>query len=241
MGAQAVLLKRARVVAVAMAATMLGAVGYAYAAPGIAVCALADAVPMSRVSPGVYSAGLEIPVFEVELLASARDRIAETFGAAQARPIVVFWGQQSWLARFNLNVTAGAHFLGFRSCVLIGPNGRSTDVVAHELMHAEIFERIGPWARLTRLPVWFDEGLAMQVDRRARFDLPATSLSGFVRQYSGSAFFASDAVELTRNYAAAKAEVAKWVRKIGQRQLYPVLERIRAGADVAALFDGQGT
>lgn len=32
----------------------------------------------------------------------------------------------------------------------------SLDVTSHELMHAELAERLGYWARITRLPTWFD-------------------------------------------------------------------------------------
>ena len=30
-------------------------------------------------------------------------------------------------------------------CIFIGPKGRNADVVAHELVHAEVFERVSLW------------------------------------------------------------------------------------------------
>ena len=46
----------------------------------------------------------------------------------------------------------------------------SIDVTAHELVHAELAQRLGFWTRTVKLPVWFDEGIAVQLDRRADFD-----------------------------------------------------------------------
>jgi len=205
----------ATVVLVAGCLTLYGA-----ANPGVAACALIEAIPTATGDSKVSSL----------LTAGARRRIQDAFGTPLARPIIVFWDYPDLLAKLHLNEYASAHFLGTRSCIFIGPEGRSIDVVAHELMHAETFERIGPWARMTQLPTWFDEGLAMQVDYRERYTLRKNADTTFIRNASNPAqFFVANDQYLTRNYAAAKIQVAQWVAIIGGSSVYERLARIRSG------------
>ena len=126
--------------------------------------------------------------------------------------------------------------LGTRVCVFIGPKGRSVDVVAHELVHAEVFERVGPWARATQLPVWFDEGLAMQVDYREAYDLSENFDTSFVRTLASPAdFYTAGEDALTMNYGSAKVEVARWVAGVGARSVFAQLARLRNGEPFASI------
>ena len=121
---------------------------------------------------------------------------------------------------------------------MVGPKGQNLDVVAHELMHAELFERVGFWGRFTQIPVWFDEGLAMQVDYRPRYVLSreASAQAKNVRTLeSARDFFLQDGDLLTKNYAMAKAEVANWLDDVDRASVYDRLERIRAGESFNAV------
>ena len=73
----------------------------------------------------------------------------------------------------------------------------------------------------------------MQVDFRERYmwSLQSGAVgSGTVKQWiSRSQFFNGDDEELTRHYAMAKEEVRLWLQKVGHRNLYDFLERIRRG------------
>ena len=40
------------------------------------------------------------------------------------------------------------------------------DIIAHEMSHAELYERLGFFKMIFVIPRWFDEGLAMQNDYR---------------------------------------------------------------------------
>jgi len=112
-------------------------------------------------------------------------------------------------------------------------------VLAHELMHAELAERVGYWRRMTQMPTWFDEGVAMQVDFRPRYDLlkSVTARTGEVRKLAtAGAFFGGNDGERVRNYAAAKYEVAHWLSDVGRPSLYRRLERLRNGEPFAAVL-----
>ena len=115
---------------------------------------------------------------------------------------------------------------------MIGPKGRSIDIIAHELMHAELHHRVGSLEYFLKVPTWFDEGVAMQVDFRPRYALreDKTAEANRVRELTTSSkFFVSDDEELTRNYSFAKHEVSKWLSVVGSDTLYSRLTRIKSG------------
>jgi hypothetical protein len=166
------------------------------------------------------------------LTVESRKRIANTFGEPVAEPILVYLSHANSFGFFKLNAFGSTQFLGSRACVMIGPKGQSVDVVAHELMHAEIHHRVGFWHRFMNIPTWFDEGLAMQVDYRSQFALVAEDehAKDTVRQLTSSRlFFNSDKKMVVSNYAKARALVADWVVKVGKDSVYPRLEQLRDG------------
>ena len=173
-----------------------------------------------------------------QLLREARQRISDTFGAPQASPLVVFFSQPQGFGRYRLNAVGSAQFIGSRACVLMGPQGHNVDALAHELVHAEIHHRAGALKRWLQLPTWFDEGVAMQVDYRPRYSLPADDAANAseVRQLNSfGAFFAGDEQTVVRNYARARYEAAGWLARTGRHTLYQRLARMQAGESFAEI------
>ena len=139
----------------------------------------------------------------------------------------IFW--PLWVNEYG---SAGS--IGSNACVIIGPKGKNVDVVAHELMHQEMNERIGAWRMFREVPVWFDEGVAMQVEWRPEYllstEVAVANDTDVVRRLkSVNQFNQGDNEQITQHYAFAKAEVAKWIADIGSRNLYSYFERIRDG------------
>jgi hypothetical protein len=210
----------------------------AAALPGPTACLLVAATGPSELSPDILAdrdSGIDSRVY-LSLVHEARQRIESTFGKAEAKPIVVFLGRTARIGPFRLNAYGSSQFVGGRACVMIGPEGRSVDVVAHELMHAELNHRVGSLNYFRDVPTWFDEGLAMQVDHGRQYLLTAHDArnSDRVRALTKSAqFFVADDEALTYNYASAKHEVAEWLSQVGAANLYIRLGRVRAGASFA--------
>lgn len=225
-------------------ASGLGVAGYAVANPAGAVCAASGVMPLTRLSDGVLvetgSSHPDQPAVVQRLLSNAKGRIGEAFGDPRSVPTVVFFNSATSFWPLQLNEYGSTQFIGPKTCVLIGPKGRNVDVVAHELMHAEIADRIGVRAKFADLPTWFDEGLAMQVDFRPEYDLAEggdhdTKSVRALR--SARAFFAPDSQQLTNNYASAKAEVAAWTARVGDASVYAQLERMRRGEAFESVAD----
>jgi hypothetical protein len=174
-----------------------------------------------------------------QLVRDARARIEATFGAVESKPILVFFSDPSGYGTFKLNAYGSTQFIGSHACVMIGPKGQNVDVVAHELMHAEIYHRVGYLKRLLQLPTWFDEGVAMQVDHRPRYALSAQNEPhpDYVRGLTTfSSFFSGDEQAVVRNYAAAQQVVASWLSRVGRDSLYTRLQRMKNGESFREIF-----
>ena len=201
--------------------------------PGAAACAVMDAMPLQRLPDGSLADAALTPGERRSAVAdhvAARRRIARMFGPARAAPIIVHLRDTVALWPLSYNSFGSTDVRPGRTCVVLGPDGRNVDVMAHELMHAELVDRVGFWRRRLEIPVWFDEGVGMQVDARTAFGRPKTK--GDIRsKVTARAFFHVPPDELTGHYALAKRAVADWLDRQGRNNLYARLAAIRAGED----------
>lgn len=102
------------------------------------------------------------------LIQASHDRVQKLFGSVESKPWIVCLEEPV----LNRGILAGtANFSpGLPSVIILAREGINQDVMAHEWVHAELAERVGVVARTYRLPTWFDEGLAMQVDEREPYN-----------------------------------------------------------------------
>jgi hypothetical protein len=221
-----------------------GIAGLFLVAPGSAACSVVGLYGLNSLADGSLierGASAESKAQLVELRRAAKYRLEKTFGPPEAEPIVVWLSDAKAIWPFTFNEYASSSFVPGRVCVVMGPNGRTVDVVAHELLHAEVFTRLGHWRRQLEIPTWFDEGLAMQVDFRERYVLPEVGgkppETKWVRELRyGRQFFRESGEPLVRNYAAAKVEVRGIVRAVGEGNIYTELTRVAQGESFAEVF-----
>lgn len=127
----------------------------AVALPGPTSCLLVGASGHDELEDGTLADGASSIEQQryLRLVADARRRIEATFGKAEAKPIVAFLGRSDRIGPFELNAFGSTQFIvGSRACVMIGSSGRNVDVVAHELMHAELGHRVGHLKYLLEVP-----------------------------------------------------------------------------------------
>jgi len=197
-----------------------------YSYPAAAACIVASDSPFSAPN--------------AELLQKAKARITSKFGPMRSQPTVYFFDQNDTLWSTRINPYGSTSFLGFKTCVAIGPYGQNIDVVAHELMHAEIEERAGSWRRAREIPIWFDEGLAMQVDYREKYNFQTPQRTDDVmRLNSAREFFSTDGDTLTYNYTAAKSHVEAWLLRNSGTDIFESLARIKNGTSFDSVWQGR--
>ena len=115
-------------------------------------------------------------------------------------------------------MTPAAAIMHIGSYVVISKEGVDLDIISHELSHTELFERVGIFNRATKIPAWFDEGLAMQVDHRSYYSIDTLRelTNNFqtlpdVTIHNDYQTFGSGSREVVMmNYRAAKYEVQQW-------------------------------
>lgn len=120
------------------------------------------------------------------------------------------------------------------------------DILSHEISHTVLYRKIGWYKLRFKIPTWFDEGLAMQVDGRDYYSID-TLLN---RQRNGIILpdvttmdtpekFHSGSVKMVMlNYSTAKYLVHEWLKK---NALNSFIESINKGDSFKKSFDKAGT
>ena len=183
----------------------------AWASPQTTIC-LTESLVTNRV------AGSE------QALNDAKARVEQLLWKSTASPQILFLDDKPVFGLLNYNNYGSSISLPHKTCLLIGSKGANVDVIAHELVHAEIAHQIGYWEYFW-LPRWLDEGIAMQVDFRERYNAFALDRRDprYVMAKTGSEFYKGPMTTVVQNCAAAKALVKAWLDKKGVPRLYEQL------------------
>jgi hypothetical protein len=171
------------------------------------------------------------------LYKEAKARISRTYGEYSAQPIIIFANAEK--IRHYGNEYGVTRSLPWRTYVVIGPEGGNVDVIAHELAHAELVQRIGYWKRMTQIPAWFEEGMAMQVDYRKDFDFENFSKKVTINRnelWWQKQFNAGEIDEVVFNYALSKEIVRVWRLNHSHSRIYELLNEIKDGKSFNEAF-----
>lgn len=184
------------------------------------------------------------------LLNTSRTRIHDFWGNIQSQPAIVFCHSNEVYRKYGSSSGSPANYFGSPagSFVIISPDGLSTDVISHEMCHAELTGRLGWLTMNTQIPQWFNEGLALMVDYRfpepgrkpeyryyqekwaqltyrSTFQLKLEDLQEAERFYKG------DSYTLYLAYMRSGLELSRWMGIVQQKGLLKLVENIRAGQD----------
>jgi hypothetical protein len=125
---------------------------------------------MVLIAPNVF-ADKAMPIVEQQLflsrLQAARGKIQQFFGSVEANPTVYACVTPS-CARIFGGVKAKAKAYG-ASKILLTAEGLDSTTIIHELAHIELHKRIGSQQSWHKIPMWFDEGLAVLICDDARY------------------------------------------------------------------------
>lgn len=188
----------------------------------------------------------------------AESRIRQFWGEQRGRAVLIYCPTQAQYERYCVGGEGAGCSVGLpwgASYLILGPEGNSADVIAHELCHDELLARLGWFTVKRQVPQWFNEGLALMLDYR--FVAPADSGRGadVARQRAndyrdewqfrthGEQFVLDlDHLESTRDffwgdynrvmlaYMTAGMEVSRWLADVGQAGLITLVDRVADGA-----------
>nr|WP_295932258.1 hypothetical protein [uncultured Dyadobacter sp.] len=140
------------------------------------------------------------------------------------------------------------------SFVILNAQGMNVDVIAHEMSHVELLARLGWWKTTTDIPQWFNEGLALMLDRRFVTEtLPAERYRAYRyewRYYTRNGrellllddistiteFFKGDQKHVMTAYMTAGMEISYWVARRGSAGLQRFIADMNAGASFSEAY-----
>ncbi len=178
----------------------------------------------------------------LDLLSRSKDRIIEKYGSFSATPTIVITGATKNSKKYGLGVFPGKAFAApWEEYIVINNQTIDINLLAHELMHAQMRDVLGYWAYQTKIPTWFDEGVAMQVDYRERYEVDyklfdQREIERVKTLNSPSKFWTSTKEQDVKNYRGAKAAVQEIWSIYSPKALYSMLLRVRQGEKFRTVF-----
>jgi hypothetical protein len=104
--------------------------------------------------------------------------------------------------------------------VVLSNDGVDEQIIAHEITHTILYNHIGWYKTINKIPTWFEEGLAMQVDDREKYSIDSLQtkinngliLPDISSIATGAQFYAGDDEAITLHYATAKYIINEWLK-----------------------------
>lgn len=206
---------------------------------------------MRAIAPGIYVPNESAPAFEACSLGismEARRRVVSCLGSLRSTAPMLFCENTERFRFFSgsalpLSITLRTPV---GDSVVVGPQGMDPVFVAHERIHTELDARVGHLHADSRLPFWFQEGLAVLASGDTRF--PREEWEVACRRLGGapplsSLASAEDFNRIARQsgmlaYGTAYQEVAGWVARRGPEALRHLLEEVERGHPFAQTYSG---
>ena len=99
----------------------------------------------------------------------AEFRVDSFFVGQQSRPVIIVCSNPQEYQKYCNSTEGAGCSLGTpwgNSYVVLNEQGMNVDVISHEMSHTELLARFGWWTVATKTPQWFNEGIALMLDRR---------------------------------------------------------------------------
>jgi hypothetical protein len=151
----------------------------------------------------------------------AETRVGNFWGKQTSDPKFIYCDNDEDFNSYGQKGVPACTHIKLGAYIVISKQGLDPDIISHELEHAEFKERIGFMKYTFKIPTWFDEGLAMQVDYRDYYSEDTlkvksnnyTSLPAIKNLRTGAAFGSGDRSQVMLNYMTAKHEIKNWYTK----------------------------
>ncbi|WP_150275200.1 hypothetical protein [Paenibacillus tepidiphilus] len=175
-----------------------------------------------------------------ERLRASRESVAGLFGSKEASPVLIFVQSAEGQRRYAENPTGQTYYLYWGNYIVLGPQGMDSAVISHELVHAELRERL---LNKAKVPAWFDEGLATMVDGRYtdydtvwRKETNGGERKIDLESMESSAAFAYGTAEAYTHYNLACYEVTRWYSRVGRQGLLQFIDDLNSGQPFASAY-----
>ena len=151
-----------------------GIAGIVYALPSSAAAVCPACYGFQEVRRDIFvqkQASEEERAAIVSTIEDARIELTKFWGPLQAKPRILVCADNDCFRRLGGGGRRGMSL--YDRAAVLSPRGSNVTIAAHELSMNELHHRIGLWAFATgRMPIWFDEGIAMYSSNDLRYLSP---------------------------------------------------------------------
>jgi len=104
-----------------------------------------------------------------KIISASEMRVDSFYSGQKSRPVVIICSNAEQYEKYCSSTEGAGCSLGTpwgSSFIVLNVEGLNVDVISHEMSHTELLERSGWWKITTQVPQWFNEGVALMLDKR---------------------------------------------------------------------------
>lgn len=174
----------------------------------------------------------------INTIKDARAELTEFWGPLKAKPRILVCSDDDCFRRLGGGGRRGMSL--FDKVAVLSPRGSNVTIAAHELSMNELHRRIGLWAFATgRIPIWFNEGVAMYSSDDLRYLAPVGGPNRCLTV--PPAYLPTGMLEWNRTalvdhqlYAKAACRTSQWIATHGGAPAaVALIEKVAAGVSFA--------
>ena len=216
---------------------------HAFAFPQLTRCVLIDFYDFEKEGALYYRK--ETPPDQLmklkHYISIAESRVDSFWRERTSYPKYIYCHSEEDYLKFGVPfLSPAAANMRIHTYVIVHSSGVDSNILSHELSHTELFHRLGTFNRL-KIPTWFDEGLAMQVDHRDYYSIDTLAQkSNHFRQLPDvksmktySDFGKGSRAEIMLNYMTSKYVVQRWY---SNEKLMTLIEQVNNGSSFEEAF-----
>ena len=183
------------------------------------------------------------------IIDAATIRVSDFWGDIESSPIIIISDNEKTIAKLGGDHdTSTAVFFRAYSYISVSNEYLNIDILAHEMMHAELHARLykGKLPQ-TLIPVWFDEGVATQCDYREQYSEEewviktdnGSNVIDLDEIDTATEFYGGSIEDRRFRYLISRHELKVWIEKNGIDALIELVESVNVGQNFYELYDYQ--
>ena len=191
---------------------------------------------MARIAPNVY-VDPEMPEPQrqqfLQTVEQSKVEISEFFGGMKSSPNIYACSTSKCFSRFG-GVPAKAKTIN-DDTILLSKKGLDKTTISHELAHAEFHKLLGTHHVWNKVPMWFDEGLAILACKDTKYKKTGHTMP--LKHLESQEQWVNAIRNNKPAYSLAKQAVERWHQKVGTKGLKDLVQRLKMGEELVLNMD----
>lgn len=109
-----------------------------------------------------------LPILQM-LIAKSEARVDSFYSGKKSAPVFIICSNVGQYEKYCSSTEGAGCSIGTpwgSNYIILNTEGLNVDVISHEMSHIELLDRLGWWNTTFKIPQWFNEGIALMLDRR---------------------------------------------------------------------------